>query len=308
MPECVDLDSFKVHAPTSVVFVCGGRVVVGSDPPVSLRDAFIKIKHNAPFGRYQIRQAEDIEFAHLNTVYDELVSFESDIAQISELIMLFSESAGSIAELGMFVMDDEIAPRLLAFVDSENFKKDSYIKNGPLHSLTFNHGGSAVCVINLPDIGIEKIEAPQELDYKTFHRVVAEPFEVRLAASREPRTFDRDRNGHLIKLVTGLLQHYGALRNDEIEFLLYWLGINRTPKQIEQLMLCAQLFSWVYIEKRGIHVYYAATTERQALFFTTLSNININRTRWKTQIRDHWKTADVNRFGVIATASKLASR
>jgi hypothetical protein len=153
--DLIDPTTIKVHAPTLVVFVCGGLIEKIDKPPKSLRDAFVRIADKSPLAKYRIVLAEEIEAFFPKGVYQELLRFESDIAQIAELLLLFSESAGSLAELGAFSTDEEVAPRMMVVIDDANYKSDSFIKLGPLYSLTLHHGDAAVCVIALKDIDLD---------------------------------------------------------------------------------------------------------------------------------------------------------
>ncbi len=152
LPNFVAGGSIRVHAPTSVVFVCGGAVESNDTTPRSLRDAFLRTAHKTILVKYEVRRAEEMEWAFpKGGEYGELVEFESDIAQISDLIVLFSESAGSLAELGAFTKDDEIASRMLVFVDNEKYADQSFIKLGLLDYLTRKYGNESICVLQLED-------------------------------------------------------------------------------------------------------------------------------------------------------------
>jgi len=116
LPYSEDLDAEKIHvqAASDVIFLCGGPFSNLSIPtPLSLRDAFLKILDYRPLRDKVLIQAEDItqDYAFFD-YYDNILDFETDLAQIVELIILFCESEGSLAELGAFAMIDEIAQRL----------------------------------------------------------------------------------------------------------------------------------------------------------------------------------------------------
>jgi hypothetical protein len=305
IPSYVNVDSIHVHAPTQVVFVCGGEVDVKATTPKSLRDAFMRVSHLSTLSKYDVRLAEEMEVFFPKGEYVELLKFESDIAQISELILLFSESAGSLAELGVFVMDDEIAPRMLVVVDDKNYSKDSFVKLGPLYTLASHYGESTVCVLKLADLGIKDINNVKSVDVNALLAHLNDPLKVRLQKKEEPRTFDRHRNGHITKLVTGLIQYYGALTVDEIEVLLYCLEIPKSSQDIKRCLQCAELFNWIRRDKRGIEVYFAAVAIKSAISFDVISSAApMNRVRWKSDVLDHWRRNDAQRFQSI-TAARL---
>ena len=78
----------------------------------------MRIHHIPPFSRYLTILAEDLNAFFPEGEYKDILKFETDIAQICDLIILFSESYGSAAELGAFSMIEEIARRLLVGICS----------------------------------------------------------------------------------------------------------------------------------------------------------------------------------------------
>ncbi|WP_293335257.1 retron St85 family effector protein [Parvibaculum sp.] len=296
-----------MHAPTSVIFLCGGEVGDTGLPPKSLRDALVRISHRSVLAKYDVRCAEEMEWALPVGEYLELLEFEADIAQISDLIILFSESEGSIAELGAFSVIDEIARRMLVFVDHKNYADTSFISLGPLGFLTRKHGDEYVSVLQLQDLGIEDIKKPGDIDLDAFLKATDGPIKFRLSEKVEPTTFDGTRNGHITKLITGLVQYYAALTLDEIETLLFCMGIPKTPQEIKKHLNCAELFEWVQKEKRGITTYYAAIEGGNALYFELRPEYrSIDRVRWRSDVLNYWRHNDAERFASIQVALRKA--
>ena len=307
--DYIDAKTIKVHAPTLVVFVCGGLCGKVSEKPLSLRDAFMRISHKSPLAKYRLILAEDVKAFFPLGEYQELLKFESDIAQISELLLLFSESAGSLAELGVFAMDDEVAPRMMVIVDDDNYKSPSFIKLGPLYTLMLHYGDAAVCVIVLADVNLTNINKVEDIDLEKLRNILEEPLKARLAIKREPRTFNRQRHGHVTKLITGLIQHYAALTIEEIDVLLYCLDVPTSYGDIRKHILCAETFGWVLSEKRGVKTYYAAVAPKTALHFEFATGVaNLDRRRWRADIIEYWKVAEPERFGVISVAAVRSTK
>ena len=100
----------------------------------------MRVVDRSPLARYKIALAEDPGIFLPIGEYTELLKFEADIAQLAELLLLFSESAGSFVELGMFVMDDEVSPKLMVVIDDDNHDEQSFITLGPLFSLLHRYG------------------------------------------------------------------------------------------------------------------------------------------------------------------------
>mgnify|MGYP003657507172 CR=1 FL=1 len=128
LPDGIDAATLRVYAPTQVIFLCGGptQPADGASRPESLRDAFQRIRHRKEINKYRIRLAEEVIPFFPNADYRDLLNFESDIAQICELIMLFSESYGSLCELGAFAMDPEISRKMLTIISRHNYDQRSF--------------------------------------------------------------------------------------------------------------------------------------------------------------------------------------
>ncbi len=261
--------------------------------------------------KYEVRRAEEMEWAFpKGGEYAELVEFESDIAQISDLIVLFSESAGSLAELGAFAQVDEIASRMLVFVDNEKYADPSFIKLGLLDYLTRKYGNEAVGVLQIADLNIQSIAALDTIDLDRLAASTDGALIFHLKEKkREPTKFDKTRNGHVTKLVTGLIQHYAALTLDEIDTLLYCLGVSTPQQEIKKHLNCAELFGWVIKERAVFQTYYAAIEGKRALhFYFHPQTKRIDRSFWNTEIVAHWKKNDPERFSSIQAAMKRAKK
>lgn len=276
--------------------------------PKSLRDAFIRIQHNPPFSKFKIILAEEFNGFFYRGSYTDILSFEADLAQISQLIMLFSESFGSAAELGAFSMVKEIASRLLIIIDDKNYIEDSFIKFGPIRSLEVLYGPSSICVLNHRDLNISDIASLSSIDLKAFEERLRDAVLERAKKFPEPTTFDHTRNGHLIKLIVGFIQHYGALTIDEINVIMYCLDIPKSEKEIFDFLLCAKSVGWISEEKRGIYTYYSSIVDRPAMYYKLKpGSPRIDKIRWIADIREYWKSHDKNRFNSMISAVGIAS-
>ncbi len=127
---------------------------------------------------------------------------------------------------------------------------------------------------------------------------------------REPSTFDKSRNGHVTKLITGLIQHYAALTLDEIDTLLFCLlGVSTSQQEIKKHLNCAELFGWVLKERAGFQTYYAALEGNRALHFDfPPDSKRMDRSRWNTEIVTYWRDNDPERFASIQAAIKRAKK
>lgn len=301
--NCIDENSIRVYAPAPVLLLCGGTLGVGEPVAPSLREAFTRVFGREPFSRYSMLLAEQVNAFFPDGDYRDILSFEADLAQISELIVLFSESYGSAAELGAFAMVEEIAKRLLVIIDDHNYAEKSFIRLGPVKSLELRYGDSSVCVLNRADLQIENIARLTTLDVGVLTNRLGTAIKTRGAIKAEHTTFDRDRPGHVAKLMVGLIQHYGSLYIDEIELFLDALKVTMKRERVIELLRCAEIVEWIVRDKRGLNTYYSARAGKDAMSYKFKQGIAvINKERWRALIVEHWKNADPDRVSSIQSA------
>lgn len=306
--EWLDVDNLHVHAPTDVVLLCGGEVNITSRQPTSLRDAFLRIKHNPPLNKLTFRLAEEANIYGPNSNYSNWMDFESDLAQICQLILLFCESNGSLAELGTFASIDEVARKLSILIDSYNNSQKSYIKYGPIEAVTKEHGTERLFVMHLADLGLETIEKVAQVDLAALKQMLAEFVVESMNRNRDPRTFDATRNGHRIKLVTGMVQHYGALTVEELEVIFFALGLSASEKSLKKFLDCAEFLEWVKLEPRGTKDFYVALQDKDAFEYALVSGSpTLNKGAWRAMVRAYWSDKEPDRFSAI-TANPLRAR
>lgn len=297
LPFVDDLDAAGIHhvqAPTNVIFLCGGQCSSINDAtPLSLRDAFLKISDNPAINRSVLIQAEEItSLSFFKDHYRDLLRFETDLAQISELILLFCESEGSLAELGAFAVSDEIAKRLLVIIRDKYWEADSFVRLGPLRYLENNHGSEAVYVIDDLDINM-RAESAADVRIDVLKERLQQPLRKRLEQTREPTTFDQNKSGHIIKLIVGIIQEYGALTADEITDVLSKLNIDLNLGLVGGYLLCAEAVMWIAKKRKGWVTFYVAKDLPDAATLSWKPSLNLrDKVRRRFIIRQRWSETD----------------
>jgi len=116
-----------------IIFLCGGSVRAYSR---SLRKKFIRYtSKNLPQFRILLAETvvDDIS-QHNEPEFYNIADFETFLAEISDCLLIFPESAGSIAEIGFFSNNPNTAKKVLAVVDL-NKQHDSFIYVGPIDKI-----------------------------------------------------------------------------------------------------------------------------------------------------------------------------
>lgn len=304
--NALDADSIHVYSPKSAIFLCGGRMTdIGEPTPVSMRDAFYKVG-DMPFLRdgTDLLRAEDIaDFHSKESKYQDFLEFESDLAQLCDLVILFSESPGSFAELGAFARDQEISSKLFAVIRSIHYEQGSFITLGPLASLRHKDPNS-VFVVNDNEFGISGTDY-SGIDGNLLVDRLARPISDRLNVAREHTTFDPTRSGHLCKLIAALVQEFGALTDEELLAAFDALHFDVNSERLAKLLLCLRSVDWVTEDRRGLRNFIYPNGGREAAKISLLGDeFPKNKDRRRNSIREHWKTSDRERFFALSEKAK----
>lgn len=304
----IDTGTIHVRAPSPLIFLCGGQTDIKNSKPISLREAFTRIYTNPGLRSYHTIMPEDFRIFPPHGQYKDILSFETEFAEIVDLVVLFSESNGSFTELGAFSMIKEIADRLLVVIDDENYNADSFIRLGPLLFLQNSIGQSSVCVVNRNDLNIKSIKDVGDLNIGVFESRIVAAINARRSEVKEPTTFNPERPGHIIKLIVGLIQHYGALTIEEIEALVADFDVKLKHGKLADYLLCAINAEWILKDRRGFVDYYCAIPNKaDAIEYKLRKAKEVEpRERWRAQISEFWKANDDARFSVIQAAFKDA--
>lgn len=115
----------------SLLFVCGGPT---GPTDASLRRDFLEYaSRELPAFRVFLSElaAQDLTRSRRPKFFN-LATFEELLSEVAECVLIFVESAGSIAELGYFAKSDEISAKLLVVNDLGVQTRESFINNGPV--------------------------------------------------------------------------------------------------------------------------------------------------------------------------------
>jgi hypothetical protein len=120
------LDGVRVFRPSKFMFLCGGYISNDKEAKAkNLRDYLFRVRQIAD--KYNIVLAEKATQLFRDSEYDDLISFEEDIARIAAVVLVIAESPGSLAELGAFAGLDPAIHRNKAAGESPPFSWQSIV-------------------------------------------------------------------------------------------------------------------------------------------------------------------------------------
>lgn len=208
-----------------------------------------------------LRAAEDFKDYFKHGAYHDLMSFEEDIANISSLIIICLESAGSLVELGLFCNRPELRNRLIVFVPAEEVDAkpaegidgySSFIYLGPLLSLK-SANKTSVNIYPWPD--------PTRLDYEHLEFIAAD-ITNKLENVKKFEGFVDENTGHLAYLVHDIIRICEPIKITEIELALISLLIDCPTQKLTRLLYLLEKMKMVAPYEYSGSTYYYVLNEK----------------------------------------------
>jgi len=132
----LDRSALRVRQPHQIIFLCGGLIAKSDDKSLlSVRDYLHRVRPIEKKVGAAIVLAEVAQQLYRDTTYSDLISFEEDIAKISSVVLVISESPGSLAELGSFSSERIIRQALLVIICEDQSRAESFVRYGPIRRL-----------------------------------------------------------------------------------------------------------------------------------------------------------------------------
>ncbi len=267
-----------------IIFLCGGPV---TKPQSSSRSKFFHYARTS-LNHVTFFLAEDASrdfIKHGDPGFINLSDFEKFIAGVAHGVILFPETPGAIAELGLFSGHGEIRKRLLVVNDKKHQGQDSFINLGPMDTVDKYSLFKPRLVL---DLGARK---PNFSD-------VTDRLE-RLGQFRNRKIFKTDRFKEMppnerLFVVLELVNLFGALSFPEIaEVVTYIFG---RPKAKDLRHLLSVLIAAKYLRRRGLdeEVFSPANPSHSFFDFEGIDYDGL-----KVEIVDYYQTHDPDRVDLL---------
>lgn len=297
------LDRLRLSRPTKFTFLCGGIVsTTAGARPESLRDFLYRVRNIQ--SRIDIVLAESATQLYRDTEYSDLITFEEDIARIAAIVLVISESPGSLAELGAFSSNNTIRKSLRVIVQSIYERAESFVRFGPIERMIK--------------------DARENVGFYPWRshsggRLVADSAR---RIHRDIETFIKDH-------VDATPASFSWINNEDIRsfFVIYWIiyvafaisptllsecvqavipGI--TNKEIRNRIFCMQLAGWIDRRAHGARDYYYTLYDKDVFEYAFNAEVvDKDSGRRKMQVAEGFRAAeDVPRL--IRTAAAAARK
>ncbi|TXG77972.1 MAG: hypothetical protein E6R11_05710 [Rhodocyclaceae bacterium] len=218
--------------------------------------------------------------------YSNLIDFERDAGNLTQAIVLFSESEGSFAELGAFCMDNVLSERLFVVIARQHYNAGSFIAKGPIKKIELLHG-LPVCVVEtlMPNAITDQL--PE----------IAIALEEKVKTGPRTQAFEPMRDRDQFLMVADLIELFGAVTLGEVHDLLTWAGINIQRNRLEQIVKQLLRFELIHAVQRTTRRFFVPPSDRRSYlsYQSPAETPPFDRARFKMTKVDLWLNADVPR-------------
>lgn len=228
----IDLAKTRVRRAGHRITVFGGALQNPVLPP-SQRSAFITALHlvRPRYAEWIITPENYKDWNHFG-VYHDLLSFEEDLCALVDVIVIFLETAGAIAEFASFIKAPIALPKLVIGVTEGYDEDDSFINLGLVRHLRVQPRYKDTD----PD-PVFVVPEQIEIEDATF---ILEEVDRRLSLLSETEAFDLHNLRHQMLLVADFIELMQVARQNDISIFLEQLGIRLAPHRLTQFLFVLQ--------------------------------------------------------------------
>ena len=308
--SAVDLTKTRIVKFPSFIFLCGGRISDNNQNNfLSCRDLFYSyINQNGCSFRENVVLAEKIFEYFDHSDYQDLLHFERDLAELSSLTVIFSESPGSIAELGSFAVLKTIQDRLLVVMHQDDTHQESFIWRGPvsfLKNLAKSNGNDDP--ISIYNWG-KKRDDDCHTTIEDFSDAIDLSETIESMISKLPKTvsFNKKQLGHIMLLIVSSLKIVHLARLEEIIFLLKGYGIDADQKTVKQYLSLLKSLNLIVLKPYRNYEFYLAAPQSEWIswgYNTETAKIR-DANRWTNQFIEFYDKYEQEKYRALRSYLK----
>ncbi len=261
-----------------------------SDRSPSLRDYIFRSCADSfksiPVGIVLAETANDL---FRDSKYSDLIRFEEDIAQISDLVLLAGESAGSLAELGAFSMNPSISSRLLVLLRNHHYEQESFIRNGPIRFLENEHGERSVSAYPW---GTFKNGDVRTISIKPHLKSIEADVLRRIEESNVLEALNIQSVRHQMIVMYWVAHVLRAAKLSEINEVVNLFGIPTNLDVARRYLYCMRVAGWVGEKKYGNNFFYYPKHDVDPFDYAFAEGARMrDHIRWKRDVVTNLKPA-----------------
>lgn len=303
----VKVSQCRIINTPNLIFLCGGHT---SDPKhaglpyESVRDYFFRyIKTDNPGIAKRLKLAEEINDWFDQGVFADLLELEEYLADLSDVIILFVESPGSIAELGAFATSDTVRPKILTIINSLHQER-SFIADGPVRRL--KSADPALVYSYAWDSEADHFN--DETNIETFQDLSLELTGILLKrelTAHKERKLNLNSPGHAMLVIADLTDIIGITSSREINDCLKALGKDVHRNVLHKYLYLLEKLRIIKKLDYSNQVYYVTRNGGPFIRYDFREDAEIrDRDRAKALIRHALSQTDQRRVKIYTTYMK----
>jgi hypothetical protein len=247
----LDLGAVRLSKPNPFIFLCGGKLSPkenGADGAVnyiSFRDYIVNRPVKAVIEYALAENAIDV-FQY--SKFLNLIDLEKQIAALSELIVVITESPGSFAELGAFSEIQVFRKKLFIITPAEHYRAPSFISLGPIKSLHDESEDKAASFVWTSEGVLAVDEDSNSPDD------IAEAMNSRVAPQNE-YLFEVDNSSHQMMFIYWISVMLKGVTITECHDLLKEIGVKLSKIDITRHLYCMTACGWMEFVSVGREIF-----------------------------------------------------
>ena len=303
--ESIDFSKSKLVRFPSYIFLCGGAFAQSNrQKPKSCRDAFLRfVKGKRLSFEKNIVIAEKIINYYKNSKYKSLLDFERDLAELSSLTILFTESPGSIAELGSFSVLNTINKRLLVVINSEHSENDSFIWQGPIHHLQ----KSIQSLIDDNPVYVYEWENGRSVNFLESRNLSDNVTNI-LDKLSKSQILKPSQTNHLLLFIADIISIVQVANEDDIVFIVNSFFPNTDTPQIKKYISLLSAIKLIIRKRYSNNIFYHSSDDNKWINFAFLKDSPHNdRDRWSDYFRNIYQSSTTDKIRFAALQAHIRS-
>lgn len=295
--DAVDLTKTRITRFPSLIFLCGGNTSQHAGGFLSCRGIFYNYiqEKKPPFHKDVLLAEKTFHYFNHSDEYKDLLLFESDLAELSSLTIIFSESPGSIAELGSFAVLETIQDKLLIVIHEDDAEKESFIWRGPASYLSRiakeKSLQNPIAIYNWKKLKTagEVLQIDDFADSKDLD----EDIQKILDASPKSELFKKEKLGHLMLFILDFLKIVRIATLEQINLVVSHLEINFNKEKIKQILSLLTSLKFARKKRYSHNVYYLSGLHKPWITWSFKKTAKTNDIRrWTSLIVDSYLVDD----------------
>jgi hypothetical protein len=219
--------------------VFGGDTTNGADgSPLSQRGSFLTLVslNHSTYSSSLVTPEEYTEWNQFG-VYDDLLTFEEDLCALVDVIVIFLERPGAIAEFAAFLKNDATVSKLIVAVLDEHWDDPSFIMHGLVRNLLVKNDKAAFSM-------------PARLNHEDVRHIIDE-ISSRIGALPKTEALDLSNLRHVLLLIADFIELIQVARVSDIQTFLTHIGISLSGRRLHQLIFVLERLEIVKTRQAG---------------------------------------------------------